>query len=282
MKGSSKWMFLLSGFFFIAISSCANQTSNQTKAEDWGFDTLAMTKTMYIDNDSIGKGGMELNLSFVYPTSAPNNVDLAVVQNTFARLLLQKPDFSESPQSAFDLAKQGMIAKAEELAIELKGWGIEDIYTRFSVFEDNVNLGILAESEHTLSVELFTSSYTGGAHGIYNSSYCSIDKRDGTVITEDLLFKPDYEAPLSDLIQHVITTRNSASDESEHILLLGELNEVEPNENFYFSKEGLVYAYNVYEIAPYVQGVVEIVIPYNQIEPLINTAYLPVIEDFKN
>ncbi|MFR9165895.1 MAG: RsiV family protein [Dysgonomonas sp.] len=54
---------------------------------------------------------------------------------------------------------------------------------------------------------------------------------------------------------------------------LFEEEEIRPNGNFRFATDGLVYAYNEYEIAPYTMGLIETVLPYSQINPLLKNEY---------
>ena len=43
-----------------------------------------------------------------------------------------------------------------------------------------------------------------------------------------------------------------------------------PTENFYLGKEGITFHYNVYDIAPYVMGAIEITLPYEMMQHLLN------------
>ena len=40
-------------------------------------------------------------------------------------------------------------------------------------------------------------------------------------------------------------------------------------ENFLISSEGLIFAYQQYEIAPYSEGLIQVKIPYNDIQDLL-------------
>ena len=43
-----------------------------------------------------------------------------------------------------------------------------------------------------------------------------------------------------------------------------------PTENFYLSKDGITFYYNVYDIAPYVMGPVKITLPYEMMQHLLS------------
>ena len=46
--------------------------------------------------------------------------------------------------------------------------------------------------------------------------------------------------------------------------------DLEPTENFYLSEKGITFYYNIYEIAPYVMGPVEITLPYEIMSHLLS------------
>ena len=46
------------------------------------------------------------------------------------------------------------------------------------------------------------------------------------------------------------------------------IQEVEPNDNFYITEDGVTFIYNHYEIAPYAMGIIKITIPWNELEGL--------------
>ncbi len=52
----------------------------------------------------------------------------------------------------------------------------------------------------------------------------------------------------------------------------GSTGDLIPTENFYLSKEGITFFYNVYEFTPYVMGAVEITLPYEAIKHLMNNS----------
>ena len=45
--------------------------------------------------------------------------------------------------------------------------------------------------------------------------------------------------------------------------------------NWYFSEEGLCFCFSPYEIAPYTSGIIEVAIPYSQLQGILDDAYFP-------
>ena len=54
-----------------------------------------------------------------------------------------------------------------------------------------------------------------------------------------------------------------------------------PTENFYLSKDGITFYYNVYDIAPYVMGPVKITLPYEMMQHLLSDETMA-LNDLRN
>ncbi len=89
-------------------------------------------------------------------------------------------------------------------------------------------------------------------------------------IKEKDLFKKGYEESLIQLIKEQIIEEYV---QIESVADLYEFNyyadKIEPNENFYITKEGLVYVYNPYDIAFYSVEQIEVLLSYEQLKPIM-------------
>ena len=47
------------------------------------------------------------------------------------------------------------------------------------------------------------------------------------------------------------------------------IEDIVPNNNFFLDEEGIHYAYNQYEIAPYAMGVISVTVPYTDLEDIL-------------
>lgn len=273
-----KKIFMLFLFvFFIAISTNGKNIENINE-NSWRFDSLTVSKKVYIQNDTT-REGMLIDLSLVYPVSVPERLDLQKVQNTFASVFLGIGDFKGTVQVAFDETLANCTTDAVELAKSIEDSDLDpDHFSYYELFRQS-KIGY--ETANLITVAYADYSYTGGAHGIYSTVYYNIDKRNGELITEEQLFIPDYKDKLAQLIQDEIERRNTSLVEEDMIGLYVDLRDVKSNKNFYFSDRGIVYAYNIYEITPYVQGIVEVTIPYDKVMPLIDNQYLTIIKEMK-
>lgn len=296
--------FLLALLVLVTIVSCNNKNKNQYTppidnasantqgqlsisqggrslriAEGWRFDTLVFDNRIHIDNDT-AKDGMKIEIDFEYPIAVPEGINLQKIQHCFAQIFLGKDDFRGTPHDAFDTIVNNYTFDAVQYGID---WEQEENeFIDFSIFEQTKSVSIEHISKYLVTVSSGHYQFLGGAHGAYFLSYDNIDLRDGSIITEEQLFASDYSEKLDALIQKEVTRRNDSPDEDEHIALLVDTEEIKPNRNFFFSEEGIVYIYNQYEISPYVQGVVEIIVPYDEIKPLINQKYMEIIENIQS
>lgn len=242
----------------------------------WKFDSLAFSQKVYVDNDST-KPGMTISLFYKYPIETPDSINLADIQIAFAKIFSNKDATGVAPNDIF----MTMVNEYRNNALEYaKEWEKENNpYIDFSNFDQSIFTTQTSLLDNIMTVATGQSSYLGGAHGAFYIKYENIDLRDGSIIKEDKFFTPKYATEVARLIQKEIQKRNNSQDENDHIALLTELKDIKSSQNFALVKNGMVYVYNQYEIAPYVQGPVEVVLPYKEILPLVSKKYKPIIEN---
>jgi hypothetical protein len=114
------------------------------------------------------------------------------------------------------------------------------------------------------------SYYTGGAHGGYGTYFINVDPSDGTKVALDDRFRPGFEEPLRQIGERLFNEAHMSDDSISSEGFSYEFPDgFALNDNYGFTREGLRFVYNIYEIAPYAAGSQEIVIPYERIETLL-------------
>lgn len=122
-----------------------------------------------------------------------------------------------------------------------------------------------------ICIETSQFTYTGGAHGIYGTSYENYDRNTGELIQLTDLFVPNFEKQL-------ITMGEKYFRESMAISATESFDKTDytfPNDQFYLpqnfglTKEGITFLYSIYEIAPYAKGEQEFTIPYSELKGLL-------------
>lgn len=121
------------------------------------------------------------------------------------------------------------------------------------------------------------NEYTGGAHGVYMSSFLNMNLSTLVPIRLADLFVPSYEEALTDLLWNQLMADNQvATHEELEDMGYTSTGDLVPTENFYLDDAGITFYYNIYEIAPYVMGPVKITLPYEMVSHLlVEGALLP-------
>jgi hypothetical protein len=131
------------------------------------------------------------------------------------------------------------------------------------IFEGKVYPAVLV-----ISKTLYT--YSGGAHGQNEKTFFVLDtKLDSQVFLNDILqndTKSLLQARIDDSLREIYGLASGKSLRTAGFL---EDSGGVP-ENFFLSPDGLGFCWNPYKIAPYSMGTIEIVLPYTQIEDLLN------------
>ena len=118
-----------------------------------------------------------------------------------------------------------------------------------------------------LSIRLENYAYTPpAAHGITIVRSLTFDLNTGAVYKFSDLFNPDssYKEALNQIIEKQI--------EKRQIPLINEFEGISDKQEYYLTPNSLVIYYQLYELAPYVYGIVEFPIAYSEIKDYINPA----------
>lgn len=258
-----------SGFFF----SCGNTMNKNTGALE--FDSIQVNETAHLFGDT-AKPACNLVINFTYATQS-SDVKLKDSLNTFflsacfgEKYLTMKPEeavkkYTEKYVSDYLKDLEPMYQKDEQEKEDdatMEAW-----YSYYKGIEGHVQLYL----KNLLIYRIDYNEYTGGAHGIYMATYLNMDLRTLSPIRLDDLFISDYNESLTDLLWNQLMADNKVTTRQElEDMGYATTGDLEPTENFYLSKEGITFYYNVYEIAPYVMGPIKITLPYDVMQHLLS------------
>ena len=146
-----------------------------------------------------------------------------------------------------------------------------EIPDAFGGWHYTANIAVEVLTDTLLSLSVNDEYYTGGAHGGSGVYFINVNPRTGAEFTLDNLLIADYQDPLTQVGDKIFRQSKQLADTSSLIDNYYEFPEdrFELNKNYGFKKEGIVFYYNNYEIAPYAAGPTEVLIPYDQIGDLI-------------
>lgn len=258
-----------SGFFF----SCGNTMNKNTGALE--FDSIQVNETAHLFGDT-AKPACNLVINFAYATRS-SDVKLKDSLNTFFlsacfgdKYMTMTPEeaikkYTEKYVNDYRKDLEPMYRKDEQDKED--GASMEAWYSYYKGIESNIQLYI----KNLLVYRIDYNEYTGGAHGIYMSSFLNMDLRTLSPVRLDDLFASDYKDALTDLLWNQLMADNKVATRQElEDLGYATTSELEPTENFYLDPEGITFYYNVYDIAPYVMGPVKITLPYEAMQHLLS------------
>ena len=135
-----------------------------------------------------------------------------------------------------------------------------------------------------LSMVYTTYTYTGGAHGNYFDTGYTFDTESGEYVTLDMLSGnfDELKAFLADYMIGLYTADKDGYYSARvfaDMVTDGDVNAAIPalvrDGSWYFSEDGMVIYSAVYELGPYAAGIVDFVIPYNDLAGHIDDKWLP-------
>ena len=166
-------------------------------------------------------------------------------------------------------------------------------YQRIFMLEDN---------EQYVTYISRTEGFTGGAHGYATVGGITFRKNDGMRIcyrteynkeqeiyeTKEQTLFADTESPeLYTLIKEGVRSYFLEFDEemttdeqlNDMLITVDDVNHIPlPSKSPHFTKKGLCFVYQQYEIAPYAAGMVNFVIPYDKVRPFLTKEALSLIK----
>lgn len=112
--------------------------------------------------------------------------------------------------------------------------------------------------------------YLGGPHGNNYRRFINYDLTSGRKLTEEDIFAEGAKDQLTELLLKHMVEQNDEVELIKDLELAGyNVDEIHPNNNFYMAEEGITYVFNPYDIAPYAFGETEILIPWEDLKPLL-------------
>lgn len=132
------------------------------------------------------------------------------------------------------------------------------------VWELHIETEKIYQSEEIITLSISTYEFKGGAHGNDKIKFLNLNAKTGDILNqEDIINDLDRFKALAKthFIQSLELEKNQVKIED---LFFGKPFQLP--DNIGFSEDGLVFLYNVYEVASYDQGYTEFVIPFENVQ----------------
>ncbi|MDO5969883.1 DUF4163 domain-containing protein [Flavivirga aquimarina] len=121
---------------------------------------------------------------------------------------------------------------------------------------------VLLQSSEIISIAITSYIYAGGAHGTVTISFLNFETITGHIILNNNLFK-DVEG-----FKKVAKSYFDKAIKDKDVFL--DTTTFELPENMAYNEDGIVLLYNTYEVAPYSTGIIEFVIPFEEISSFLH------------
>ncbi len=255
----------------VILGACGNKTNHKLGA--LGFDSIQANVTEHLFGDT-AKPACNLVIKLAYADTATDKRMKDSINAFLLATCLGEEYTMMDPQTALKTYAESYVSlyrnDLEEIykkeVEEAEGIDISSWYSYYQGIEGRVQF----YEKELLVYRIDYNEYTGGAHGIYMTNFINLDLRTLAPIYLDELFVADYEEPLTELLWKQLMEDNKVSTREElEELGYTSTGNLEPTANFFLSREGITFYYNVYDIAPYVVGPTEIFLPYEKIEHLL-------------
>lgn len=263
--GVSKWLLLMS---LLSLSACK-----------WDVPVLGSealpegVKTEIVEFQRNGGAQCPGN-----PGVTAENMQCASVKVSYPKVL------GEANSAAVDAINQFVLSQLVEFSDEQgkQATSLEELASMFiadyqktpsplSSWELERTVTVVFGAGHLITLNFTENGYTGGAHPFGGQRYFVFDTTTGKQVTLADLLTPGYESALNVAAEKAFReARNIAPDanlETEGFWF--ENNVFSVNTNFGLQADGMVFAFNPYEVAPYVMGPTEFTVPYEDIGDVI-------------
>ena len=253
----------------VLLSACGHRAVSGT-----GADALVFSS----DSSTYSDSTVEVNIAFDYPQSGPQPLADSLSTYVCQQLGINSPSDDATFAKRKELEEEWQELAAADLHMQL-------YYTR--------NLTLLHDTTHYVTLQNSIEEFHGGAHGSYTYygqtfrksdgqriGYVSIyDQDNGTFHIEhqtlfnDKVETPEFKALLKEGVGSYFKEMSNGDDDwtlEDMLIGVDDVNALPlPQYPPTFTKDGLSFVYQQYEIAPYAAGLPSFTIPYDKAKPFL-------------
>jgi len=249
---------LLAGCMGLCFVACSKKDEDKTTNISYEMKNFKVESEGGCKADTLSCASYEVT----YPVFS--GLDTAVT-----RIIAREIDASvamDNPEAEGETMKQigeGFIRDFQEFKTEMEdqpmGWR----------YKGTVDVGVVTDT--LLSLSVTEEYYTGGAHGGFGKYFINLRPETGEPFTLANYFKPGYEQPVTKIAEGIFRKVRELADTASLTENMFEFPEDQfvLNKNYGFTKDGVVFYYNSYEIASYASGPTEVVVPYEALKEWI-------------
>ncbi len=200
---------------------------------------------------------IEINIPF-----AEGNTDVSESINaSIENFIVNTINFSED--SFISVSLNEAATKFDSIYIAFK----DDFEENSLIWEALIDGEVTYQSPEITCIAINSYLNTGGAHGNMNISFLNFNSRTGRLLQNDELIKDKIDFIKLSEIYFNLELQEKLKENGFNDYFFGDSFQLP--ENIGFSDEGVILLYNVYEIAPYSEGITEFTIPFEEVLPYL-------------
>lgn len=214
-------------------------------------------------SDEFAREESEISVGIDIPVTQIDWLDHILLNQAY-----QQFGYEQGKDKPTQATKEMLIQKADKLfqshlatAKEDKPIGLDDVLSAF----------YLGQRHNIATFRYIYYTYTGGAHGMHSTQYINIDANKKAIIELNDLISPKNQAELKTILWRIYESDNL--DENGKYNGMANKDEFRIPNNFYFKDSDIVFVYDLYELAGYAQGNVELTVGRYEINHLLNSDY---------
>ncbi|MCK5400641.1 MAG: DUF4163 domain-containing protein [Flavobacteriaceae bacterium] len=209
-------------------------------------------KNIEISNDAI----IEINI----PNAEGTNTVAKSINSTIEKFIVNTISFSEDTLS--DLSLNDAIKKFDSVYIEFE----DDFEESSLAWEALIDGEVTYQSPDIICIAINSYLNTGGAHGNMNISFLNFNSQTGQLLQNDEIIINNGFLKIAEKYFNIELQETSNEDGFDDYFF-GE--DFHLPANIGFNDEGVILLYNIYEIAPYSEGITEFTIPFEEVLPYL-------------
>jgi len=231
-------------------------------------DTLQYQQQMFqrahVSEDSLHK--KQVSLSFTYPHFTSESADSL---NILVRNILRQSVYDNARTDSLEQVFDQMVASYQALQTDFPEYGIP--------WELQRKIKVIYNTQPLISLRFAEMVFTGGAHPNRKQAYYSLTRPGCRILELRDIVAPQQLAELQRTAEQEFRRLKDITDgvSLDQAGFWFEGGQFQLPDNFALTRQGLLFYYNPYEIAAYNQGPTRLVLPYEQIRPLLKPAFLP-------
>ena len=259
----------------LLVWSCGNSLNRDLENTS---DTLSYTTKIFEKHSKVcvKKDSLCATVKFEYPEFQSLSFS-QIIKNEILNIYYDSNDSTKSRPKNFEELATPFIEDYDQKLNEGKGYvnkANEVNEGGFLAMPWNMEATIKVERQTDKYVMLHTNTnwFMGGNHPISMKYYYMYNRKNFKRITLDDLFQKGYDQKFLNIAEEIFRKQEGLKSDDklseENGYFFGNQRFI-LNDNFILTEKGIKFLFNVYEIKPYVAGITELEIPYQQLKALL-------------